>query len=504
MDFLFCLIAYLSIKHGVKNEGLFYKFYSSIFNFKNNKKFLGVDTILTKKSIFFILIYTAIASQCALNFPIYVNFILTFLFSLCTCFSRFNIFYKKNNHIERFICLVFTFLSLYDISFIGILAAFNLFFCKIKYFKADVGRSIVDSEWSQELSVLLPNLFICSGIINLITFYKFSLTAESLCYSILSIGALYYHKAGLGKPHPKKNNSVWSLLPAAEIQWDWFSRYPYKLFLKPLKFLSKKFNKESLYLVYFIEVYYIFFACSGGTILLFSSLGALLHIAIFILTGINFWKWTLINLFVAGISFSTNLNCGIEGLLLTYFLYKIHYKNVIGLHWFDPHVACSNAIYFVCEGGEKIRLHPTHLSGPINGLELIQFNAKVNPILKSSNYLCRKFGALGIAQDQELYNKTNSIKDVDQFKKSFKKQNNFNESLRSKYIKIINSYIKNKKHFFIWNCIFREPTHVWVGYKYKSIKNKKVLHTEIHHKFYLSSRDSTSNHILVDQFIEKL
>jgi len=128
MDFLFCLIAYLSIKHGVKNKGVFYKFYSSIFSLKNNKKFLWVNTILTKKSIFFILIYTAVASQCTLNFPIYVNFILTLLFSLCTCFSRFNIFYNKSNHIERFICLIFTFLSIYDISFIGILAAFNLFF----------------------------------------------------------------------------------------------------------------------------------------------------------------------------------------------------------------------------------------------------------------------------------------------------------------------------------------------------------------------------------------
>ena len=384
------------------------------------------------------------------------------------------------------------------------MAAFNLFFCKIKYFGTNVEKTTVDSEWSQELSVLLPNLFICSGLVSIISLHTLSLTPESLCYSVLCISSLYYHKAGISKPHPSKNNSVWSLLPAAEIQWDWFSRYPYKIFLKPIKYLVKRFNKESLYLVYFIEVYYIFFACSGETILLFSSLGALLHIAIFVLTGINFWKWTLINLFVAGIAFSTDLNCGIEGLLLTYFLYKTHYKNVIGLGWFDPHVAFSNAFYFICESGQKIRLHPNHLAGPISSLELIQFNSRLNPIIKSDNYVCKNFEALGITGSEELYKKTNSIKDANQFKKSFKKQNSFNRSLRSKYIKIINSYIKNKKYFFIWNLIFREPTHFWVGYKYKSIKNKKVLHMEMHHKFYLTSRDLTSNHILVDEFIEKL
>ena len=211
---------------------------------------------------------------------------------------------------------------------------------------------------TDEKLLLVANTFWAVSCIFLFMGADFTKTVFILTM-LPTIGSLYY-KTALEKINLEwmRLNNLGYINKAANKQLEW-NLYGSKI----TKFISR-----NAYLAMMLELLAIIFLLPvniNATSITLIFL-AFFHLSVFFLTGINFWKWVLVNLICLFMLLDSNIQIIDPTLSLSiYAIYTVYFllvsKIPIGLGWLDSPISKVFKIYLVDKNGTEKRLYPYHI-----------------------------------------------------------------------------------------------------------------------------------------------
>jgi len=467
-----------------------FKSFEFIFKCKKNNY-----SLINMKSLAFIIAYILISSHGTFRLSFISNLIFCIPLLLCTTFSLFNPEYKLHLNLERILSIIVFFFTFSSTTALGVFCLISLFFFKVKHHSMLKERATIDSEWTCEICHLLPLLLLFEGALVFFFGSIAKLPTEIMITSILSIGALFYFKAGINKPNPLGNDMMWTLIDSAFIQWNWLSS---KWLIPVRKSLSKfAFSQCRLCMVfsYIAECGFILAIVNDSFGLAFCSLAILFHLLIFLCTGIFFWKWICINFFLISLIAIMPYSFSLTEIVFVVLLFAFNYRSAIGLHWWNAPVAHETFFKVTEKNEESFRIHPKSFG--YLGLEIVQFN-KFQGLLKESNYL-KIFKTLGVTTSKNDFRNAVQAKDEEAFKKCFQATITFDQVLYDRFMKVFLIYLEQSEimNSFFWNKYLREPLHLWVGYPQRGIVFENLLSVQLVHNFYMLEKPNQKGNLVL-------
>ena len=257
-------------------------------------------------------------------------------------------------------------------------------------------------------------------------------------------------------------------------------------------YLFKNKNIETMlsfsFIAFFLEFFSIFFLITLDPFLILCVLTLLcvFHLLVFILTGINFWKWILSN--IAGIIITCgainllhgiDLNLTLIPFLLTS-LYFYFVSNIpIGLGWLDSPVSKVFKVYLIGKNNKELMINPFH----IFPYDTILSQNRLNYLFPEVKYIS---GCLGAIKDPALCHFLYSISD----EKNEKEAKEIVKNIISQYGSspdLNSSNLKAQKllNFFIQNQFIEEKiyfkkifSHIQSRFDFKKEKSDNITDIE--------------------------
>ncbi len=497
-------------------------FYKPLTNFLNKitslkeKKFKSQSFFISgiiknkKKLAIFIIIILTCSYLWKINWsnlgalPFYLTIgsiiVLTWKYS----FYRKNFYYNQRHILERALLVLSGVLSIIKPAFLIL----YLFFFELIFNQFSYPKFIKYTR----THLILPYGVLATTVLITIAHSIFHFTNETFTVLLISIYTSHYFFSGIKKLFVGNNFGYWILnnkfyhLFLHANYAGWLNRLTDKA-VDLISIFLRKANILILLYTVIAEIFVLLIFFSWKLALMFSIVHLFFHIGVFLSTGINFWKWMMVNIFFAIGILNTetiilniifNTETATLGIYITIFSY--FWATPRTLAWIDT--GLSNL--YLLKNNKDENINPNIFSPygvPINqGIQSSFKIADKEPVLTNNlGTIAQLRGVYNQDIHKELNKYNYNPEKIKQLKQTYGKKFFDNRKLKE-LKKLFNSYLKNKKekeqykiinvlkppHEF-YCCGFRKSNKAlnsiviekneFIGFisKRKCIKKKKIL-----------------------------